>query len=221
MKAAPTTTLVQDWQAGPYSIDWGSLPDWLLLIAAVGGTLLALRQLMVTASAEQGTQLMAIDQQIEGDLVESRKALIRLRLECQAQVDSGLPEAPPSLDAAVQAKLLALAERRRDIGDSDATKSQAAAKAFDEYFAIMRLPMFVETIGVLVEDGLVNDAAVLKLYDAMIVSTIGLVLPHIEQQRRARNNPELLLHAERLYNRAEARLEASRQAVDRSQRRGI
>jgi hypothetical protein len=211
-------TMLQKWQSGPYSVDWGSVPDWLVLVVAVVGTFLALQQLMVTAAAEQGTQLMAIDQQVEGDLVESRKALVRLRLECNALVNSDLHGAPDSLDAAVAAKLLALADRRKGIADPVDVVRKSAVEAFDEYFSIMRLPMFVETIGVLVDDGLVNEAAVLKLYDAMIVNTIGLVLPHIVQQRVARDNPELLLHAERLYERAAQRMADSRRSAEHRQR---
>jgi len=79
----------------------------------------------------------------------------------------------------------------------------------------MRLPQFIETIGVLVTEGLVDADAVLSLYDAMIVSCIQPIMPHVERRRIANRNPEFLHHAEQLCARAERRLEAARQAQQR------
>ncbi len=208
----PHTTLLQDWHAEHWSIDWGSLPDWLVLITAIIGTLLALRQL-ATANAstaaylrsEQGTQLMAIDNMFEGELVASRLALLRLRFGAGAAAgcDSG-----PAFEAEVNRRLAGWYDQARRLGTGTATDQAAAEIAVKAYFEVMLLPLLIETIGVLVDQGLVNEAAVLKLYDAAIKNAVELVLPHVRARRRP-GNPEYLLHAERLYDRACARLAAA------------
>lgn len=203
---ATNTTLLQDWHAERWSTDWGSLPDWLVLFTAIIGTLLALRQL-ATANAstaaylrsEQGTQLMAIDNMFEGELVASRLALLRLRFGA---------DAGPAFEAEVNRRLAGWYDQARRLGTGTATEQAEAEIAVKAYFEVMRLPLFIETIGVLVDQGLVNEAAVLKLYDAAIKNAVELVLPHVRARRRP-GNPEYLLHAERLYDQACARLAAA------------
>ena len=80
----------------PGGWDWGNVAEWLTLVVAVLGAVFAVRQLRDAAKAnrdawriQQGVQLMQIDDKYETTLQESRKAIERLQLECQAAIDGG------------------------------------------------------------------------------------------------------------------------------------
>lgn len=196
----------------PAEWDWGSVPDWLLLVTAVVGTILALRQLARAGEAnrdnwriQQGIQLMQIDDKYEVTLQASRTAITRLQRRCQAQLAKGDEAHLPEL---ISAELSALVRDSHKLG-STSTEEQAAGKAaIERYFVLMQLPTYLETVGLLVEDGLVSEEAILKLYDAMIDRVIGNILPHITMRRD--NNPEFLRYAELLHAKAHARMEAAR-----------
>ncbi len=204
----------------PSDWDWGSVPDWLVLLTAVIGAWLALRQLARTAisqrdylRSEQGSQLMQIDDKYESVLQESRKANLALFERARAKV--GAAASADQVAAAVSAELGQLVAKRAKIGDADPLVSDMAVKALDQYFLLMQLPTYIETVGVLVEYQLVNADSVLKLYDAMIDRCIGNVLPHIEERRRQNDNPAFLIYAQRLYDRAHSRMANDRVEAER------
>ena len=96
---------------------------------------------------------------------------------------------------------------RQQIGAADPAVRAAAQAATDRYFVLMQLPTYIETIGVLVDEEQVGEATILKLYDAMIASVIGNILPHLATRRVG--NPDFLRYAEALYVKAQARIDAA------------
>lgn len=187
------------------------LSNLVVALTAVVGAVLALSQLRATARISRGTQLMAIDQQIEGPLVESPRAILEMRFACAELAASN----GSTLEDEASAYLEKLIAARKLIGSPDPDVAKAAAASFDRHFLIMRLPMFIETIGVLVAEELADGHAALSLYGAMIDSSMRPIMPHIIRQRTARDNPDLLIHAEQLYCRPRERLRLASLAQQR------
>lgn len=194
----------------PAGWDWGTVPDWLVLVTAVIGAVLALRQLGKAAEAnrdewriQQGIQLMQIDDKYEVTLQESRKAFARLQWRCETAAD-GLP-----LPERVSSELTGLFNASRKRGPFAGTPAEVAAvvaiadRAVDEYFVLMQLPNYLETIGVMTAEGLVSEDTVLKLYGTMLSRVIGNIIPHITHRRQT--SPDFLIYAEALGVKARAR----------------
>ncbi len=198
----------------PAAWAWGSVADWLLLVTAIVGSVLALRQLAKASEAnrdnwriQQGVQLMQIDDKYEVTLQESRKAITRLQRQLQADLGEGQETLLPARMSAVLTGLVATS---RKAGSSNPVDRAEGEAAIDRYFVLMQLPTYIETIGVLVEDGLVGETAILKLYDAMIERVIGNIKPHLVTRRH--HNPDFLCYAERLHDHAAARMDNARRA---------
>lgn len=202
-------------------IDWGSVPDWIVAIAAsatagFGSYQLYLLRIARTdavqaqnratdqhvqnVKTEQGVQLMQIDNQYEGVLHPSRKALLTLRRNLEKKVGHNSLHHREEL-----AKLVS--QHLNDLRLKAMTPTLPFAKKLnrryvDEYFLLTQLPNYIETMGVLVEEGLVDEGALIRLYDGMIERVIGDVLPHIKWRRSKDENPKYLMYAEKLYEKA-------------------
>jgi hypothetical protein len=197
--------------------DWGSAPDWIIAATAIFTLFYAGYQLRLLRNSrqdavdaqnaataqhreylkvEQGFQLMAIDNQYEGVLQPSRKALLALR--------RGLKDDPAEGSIPEQISLHLIGLREGPWADDRAKKL-----ALNEYFRLMQLPNYIETMGVLVAEGLVDAAMLIGLYDGMIERVIGDVLPHIYWRRERDNNRNYLIFAERLYMKAAAHMAAA------------
>ncbi len=199
----------------PAGWDWGTVPDWLVLVTAVAGAVLAVRQLRKSAEAnrdgwriQQGVQLMQIDDKYETTLQESRKAIKRLQLECEALIAGG---EPTPLRDLISHRLSAIFAERSGIGSTDPAVRETAQAATDRYFVLMQLPTYIETIGVLVDEEQVGEDTILKLYDAMIASVIGNIVTHIAERRVG--NPDFLRYAEALAVKAQARIDRANAAT--------
>ena len=201
----------------PSGWDWGNVAEWLTLLTAIIGAFFAVRQLRDAAKAnrdawriQQGVQLMQIDDKYETTLQESRKAIKRLQLLCQAAIDGG--DARP-LATVMSSHVSAIFAERATIASADQLERTKAETATDRYFILMQLPTYIETIGVLVDEGQLDEGTILKLYDAMIASVIGNILPHIEERRIG--NPDFLRYAKALAAKAQARIDAANSAMAR------
>lgn len=204
-------------------LDWGSVPDWIVAVTAVATALFAMYQLYLlrksredsvdaqkkatkqhqdNVKTQQGLQLMQIDNQYEGILQPSRKALLALRRRLKAKL--GNQSSRNELAAAVSIYLNELRTKASKV--EYIFGKHLHRKYVNDYFLITQLPNYIETMGVLVEEGLVDETALIRLYDGMIERVIGDVLPHIRWRRIQDNNPNFLIYAERLYEKAAGHL---------------
>lgn len=208
------------------ALDWGSVPDWVVALTAIITALYAANQLRLLRISredaveaqraatdqhkqylriEQGFQLMEIDNQYEGVLQPSRKALLALR----RQIQNNLPSGAQRNEISEQVSVYLNGLRCKSIAEGWPWSARARARAVDEYFCLTQLPNYIETMGVLVEEGLVDEGMVIRLYDGMIERVIGDVLPHIHWRRTEDRNPNYLIFAERLYKKAADHMEKS------------
>lgn len=206
-------------------LNWGTVPDWIVAATAIITALYAAHQLKLVRIArqdsvegqkfaasqrqeylkiQQGLQLMEIDKQYEGVLQPSRKALLALRRKMLKAAD-GCVDGNHS--ARISDYLRELREKSSHSGAGASDKSRQLA--VDEYFCLTQLPNYIETMGVLVNEGLVDEAALLRLYDGMIARVIGDVLPHIHWRRGEDKNPGYLIFAEALHTKAVAHMQSA------------
>ncbi len=190
------------------TVDWGSVADWLMLAVTGGGAWIAVRNLQVVRRIEQGSQLMQIDDKYEVTFQSARKALFEL-YRCEKHRLKDQPDCETRMAQAISTKLDQLLETGSVAGEADEARKKEGAKALAEYLELMRLPNYLETVGVLHHHGLVEEAALLDLYDIVICRTIGWVLPHVRKRRIDESNPKYLHWAEVLHNKAADRIERS------------
>ena len=151
--------------------------------------------------------LLEFDRDFEGESVTgSRKRALVVRNRIEAAVE----KLSPPLSAERQRDEIARRfsdyatkvwiDSRTFDGDPDARQDTASA----EYFTLMRLPYWCETLGHQCRRNLLPLADVLALYDQLIIFAVGNLREHIRlrAERGPHHNPRYLEHAVWLYDHA-------------------
>lgn len=217
-------------------MDWGTVPDWVMAVTASVGVgfglvqLAAIRrsegeavlQLEQQATAhrdrvqvERARLIMRLDEQFESaELKASRQALIAVRNRFEQEVEqqhSGASDKAKALEVAkrISAYVTKLWQdsRRADQGGGGEHKLQD--KAAPEYFLLMHLPNWLETVGHLCRSELVSLGDVLILYDQVIVKCIGNFEEHIKARadQGPIRNPRHMENALWLFEEAKKHME--------------
>lgn len=204
------------------SIDWGIIPDWIVAVGTIAIALGAFLQLkhIASASREQADVaradlMLKIDQIYEGpDMAESRIAVQTLRNQCEAVVKKERPGAADSevfarsatLFSGELTKLFILYKTADKLPEKNqnnliqAPDDQSGAR----YALFMRLPYWMETVGLLTKKELLKKEDVLDLYDAAFISMMTLFEQHVYDRRDNKpfGNRRFLEHALWVMNEA-------------------
>jgi hypothetical protein len=209
-------------------IDWGSVPDWIVVGTAIAGTAYAGIQLKALKLSDQraaashaeqvqiarANLLLEIDATFEGtELYRSRKAIRALRNRAETKVTRGLVrnQTPDALKNEISIEfshqLDELWKIARTIDEVDVEKPDSKDRiAADRYTELMAVPNWIETIGMLCRRNLLPKEDILDLYDQVVVPTIRNFKNHFEV-RRAQGpylNPRFMENAYWLLAEAEA-----------------
>lgn len=198
------------------SVNWGSIPDWVVAVTAVIGVCVGLIQLHALSATERlsvqlarATLLREFDQDFESsEMQESRLKIMLVRSRFEAEVANRRPQIPDDRQISEVALLFSnyvtsVWEQSRTFdGDPNAAKDKSA----DEYQLLMRLPHWCETVGHLCRRNLVPLEDMLDLYDQMIIMVIGNIRQHIQirADRPPHKNRRFLENAVWLYEQAKA-----------------
>jgi hypothetical protein len=212
------------------ALNWGSVPDWLMAAAAFLAVYVAWVQLKKVADANRqqanvarADLMLKIDQIFEGlEMAESRLAVRTLRNQCEAIAkaerlganDREIIDRSAELFSDQLTKLFLdykTVESQPKGADADLTKV-AQDKAGPRYAILMRLPYWMETVGLLTKKQLLNEEDVLDLYDAVYTGVLTCYEKHILDRRDEKpdRNDMFLVHATWLLAQARQRATAKR-----------
>ncbi len=213
------------------AINWGSLPDWAIVVVAALALWVAYRQLRLVVAAEdrsaaaaesqtkvaRATLMLEIDQIFEGEAVERSRRLVRsVRNMCEAAAKAEKSRSKADL-AARSAELFS--EQLNNLYTKYKTADHEALgadltqgpedKSGTRYHDLMRLAYWVETVGMLTENGLLVEKDVLDLYEGVMTGTFMCFEKHIEFRcEDPLGHPQFLASAIWLLKRARASLDA-------------
>jgi hypothetical protein len=207
------------------AINWGSVPDWVIVITAIFGVAFGRHQLLALRRAEeasatsnalaafahqQGVEiaranlLRQIDSEFESEeMYRSRKAIRAMRNRAEQVVRNAHPTASDERVAVESAfefskQLSELWQEARDFDDKDVDAPKSHDRiAADRYAEIMRLPNWFETLGFMIKRGLLPKNDILEIYDAAINPTMIYLAEHIKKRRTdgPYPNPSFLEHS--------------------------
>lgn len=210
----------------PPGWDWGTVPDWIVAATAIVSAVLVLRQLSglrddreradetlkaqtrqsrSEAETARANLLLRIDEQFEGGgVVRSRARWLELRAQFRREW-AALPEPRPSREDHVTGRMIGKLNQLWDRMQSSASGAEHFPDDVRDYNLVVRLPNWIETIGMLARDELLPVADVLRLYRSVIRTTMGVVLGHVEHRRNdASASPTVFENALWLYAQATA-----------------
>lgn len=210
------------------TLDWGNVPAWVATGTAVIATTYALRQFRISSHAlrisaqsqnnqvdiARATLLMAVDREFEGvELNRSRKAMRMLRNRIERQVlnhpdanrSPELQRGKVARDFSRHLDSLWGKLRASEIPiTAPAAESAADHRSIDEYYVLMALPNWIETVGMLCCRNLLPKEDVLSLYASVIYVTMFNFKNHVEARRNEQPhpNPRFMEYAYLLYQDA-------------------
>jgi hypothetical protein len=208
----------------PAGWDWGSAPDWVAAFAICATLVVAWIELRKVGLANAGQEAVAradlmlkIDQIFEGgEMAASRLAVRTLRNQCEFLAKEERPGAN-NKEVLIRSAVLfseQLTKLYQDYKTTDARPKSAAEDltkvAADEsgvrYAELMRLPYWMETVGMLTVKELLRESDVLGLYDAVYVGVLPCFRQHIMDRRDEQpyGNQRFLEYALDMLKRAEA-----------------
>jgi hypothetical protein len=187
---------------------WGSLPDWIVAIAAAVALWIARGQLAAMLKAErQGAAalqqqanvaraelMLQIDQIFEGpELAESRLAIRTLRNQCEAVAKRELPGRDRQTILARSAEIFSRqltdlflaykqADQEPEHGQEDLTQVEHDSSG-PRYAVYMRLPYWIETVGLLTKNELLQREDVLNLYDGVMCEAFVCFVNHVRDRQ--------------------------------------
>lgn len=206
--------------------DVGSIPNWIAAVASCFAVFVAWFQLRkVSESARRQANvvradlMLKIDQIFEGkEMAESRLAIRTLRNQCEMKAKSERKGANNKDVADRSAKHFSeqmtqlwiqykTADDALDAKKLDLTDTQED-KEGRRYATLMRLPYWMETVGLLSKKGLIETDDVLDLYDAVYAGVLNCFEGHIKDRRDDQPTPNqrFLEHAVRMQEQAQRRL---------------
>lgn len=203
------------------TIAWGSVPDWIVAVTALFGVVFGLVQLRRIALANsnqvdiaRAELMLEIDGRYEHeDMRVSRTAIRTLRNHCEQKALLVRPGASHQEMATNSAKFFSeemtelyyrfKTADKKEVNLSLAEQPDDSAGA--RYFTLMRLPYWMETVGHLVQVGLLHEQDVLHLYDAVFTGVLTCFEQHIIDRRSdpIQRNDRFLENALWLKQRAE------------------
>ncbi len=188
----------------PPNWNWGGVPDWIVAATAIISALLVLRQLeglrddraradqTLRAQAEQSRSeaetaranlILRIDEQFEGGgVMRSRARWLELRAQYRREWGALVAPQEPR-DEHVQRCMIEKLNQLWDRMQSSATGGAQFPADVRDYNLVIRLPNWIETIGMLAQDDLLPVGDVLKLYGSVVRTTMGVVESHVAHRR--------------------------------------
>ncbi|ABD27479.1 hypothetical protein Saro_3044 [Novosphingobium aromaticivorans DSM 12444] len=176
-------------------MEWlGTAPAWITALTAVFASRVALRQLGMSASAQEmqvqiarANLLLSIDREFESEAsYASRKACRSLANAAEASALATNPRdrAPDAIRKLVATEfshqLNELWNVARELQEKpEGTENAPAIAASDRYATLMALPNWIETVGMLCRRDLLPKEDVLDLYDEAIIRTMTNFESHI------------------------------------------
>jgi hypothetical protein len=197
------------------AIDVGSVPQWISATAAcvaVGVAWFQLRKVSESARRQanvvRADLMLKIDQIFEGkEMFESRLAIRTLRNQCEevAKGERAGANDREVLDRSAQIFSEQLTKLWLDYKTADSAPTNADAdltrvpkdQAGPRYAVLMRLPYWMETVGLLTRKGLLQKDDVLDLYDAVYTGVLTCFEGHMRDRRdeKPMRNEAFLEHA--------------------------
>ena len=191
----------------------GSVADVVAAGAAVGTLAVAYVQLRRVVEANQSQAdvaradlMLKIDQIFESpDMVQSRISIRTMRNECEVaaqreRLGASDDEVFKRSARLFSERLTQLYEAYRTAGANDPSDDRAGA----QYAEYMRLPNWMETVGMLTRRRLLRENDVLDLYDAVFTGVLACFEQHILDRRDGPplRNADFLANAMWLLERA-------------------
>lgn len=195
--------------------DWGTVPAWIATGTAIIGTGFALRQFKISSLAlnlsaqsqqnqveiARANLLLAIDREFEGaELNQSRKAVRLLRNTIETRVlhdpegnrSPDLQKGKVARDFSKHLDSLWGKVRSPELTKSAPSSSQTSnGGGIDEYYRLMALPNWIETVGMLCARNLLPKEDVLSLYASVIYVTMFNFKNHVDARRNEQPHPNL------------------------------
>ncbi len=196
---------------------WGTISDWVVVAATIGGIVVAIKQLERSARAneiaadaqnkaadaqsksveiERATLLRAIDAEFESEsMYLSRKAIRAMRNRVQADMIKREPHLHGNALAAKCAEefsrqLTDLWEEARKFDDEDVENRDSRDRILlDRYSELTRLVNWFETLGYMCRRELLPLTDILNVYDAAVIPTMAYVEGHIHKRREEQPYP--------------------------------
>ena len=182
------------------ALNWGSVPDWIVAITAVFGTVAAVLQLRRVAQANAGQVniaraelMLEIDGRFESEhMLESRLAIQTLRNHCERRARQERPDIDGRgmFNRAAELFSEEMTKLHKQLRTPDQALPVEASlaelpndKGGERYFALMRLPYWMETVGELTRAELLPINDVLDLYDAVFDGVLACFERHILYRR--------------------------------------
>ncbi|MDJ0978893.1 MAG: hypothetical protein QNI87_10180 [Erythrobacter sp.] len=196
---------------------WGTIPDWIIALTALGGVYFGLKELAnITAEEKAAAEaqdlaakaqdfqkqiaraelLLKLDMQFESqDLYKSRMAVRSMRNRSETAIKSRgkrttNDDMKDALAIEFSRRMTEIWETAREIKDEDVeSPSSEAVKAYEIYAELMTLPNFFETVGLLCKQGLLPKEDILSLYDQVIIPTMRNFERHFQLRREEKPYP--------------------------------
>jgi hypothetical protein len=220
-------------------MDYGSVPNWISAAAActaVGVAWVQLRKVSQSsqrqANVARADLMLKIDQIFEGkDMFESRLAIRTLLNQCEKVAQSERLGANDREVLDRSAQLFSEQLTKLHIEYKTADKSPDNAQddltlvskdsAGPRYATLMRLPYWMETVGLLTRKRLLQKDDVMDLYDAVYIGMLTCFEGHIKDRRDEGplRNQKFLEHAKWML--AEARQRREREAITLTRNGGV
>lgn len=185
-------------------LDWGNVPDQVVALTAVISAWLVVNQLTglradrdradqtairqldqfrAEAQTSRANLLLRIDEQFEGGGVfRSRARWLELRAEFR-RAYAALASPAGTREDYVEAKMIEKLNALWDRMQSQAQGGASFPADVRDYNLVVRLPNWIETIGMLARDGLLPVGDLLKLYGSVIRTTMAVVAGHVAHRR--------------------------------------
>jgi hypothetical protein len=168
--------------------------------------------------------MLQIDQIFEGaEVGQSRLEIRTLRNECEAEIKAKpganmtvsevISASGPLFSARVTALYLAYKSPEKP-GTTATTGDPPHVKAGREYAVLMKLPYWMETVGLLTRKNLLHKDDMLDLYDALFIDTLTCFDEHLDH-RRDEDDPDRRFLENATWFRDEGRRRLARQSVPR------
>lgn len=184
---------------------WGTVADWVVAGAALASGYFVVTQLellraerMSEAATARADLLFRIDEQFEdGKVFESREAWLALRARYRQLFSTA---APHERDRLIQG---GIADELNRLWDDMQRPSDALSDLVTKYARIMRLPGWIETVGMFAREHLIDPNDVLELYESVILVTMEPIELHLEHRLGLRTaSHSVLENAVWILNRA-------------------
>lgn len=189
----------------PASWDWGSVPDYVVMVTAIVSALLVVQQLAglgddrrqaeatrtlqldqfrSEAQTARANLLLRIDEQFEGAAIfRSRARWIELRARFKQQ-HAAMPSPTTTRDAYVRSEMTAKLNDLWDRMQSFVAVGGSLTDEIRDYNLVIRLPNWIETIGMIAREGLIPTGDLVQLYGGVIRMTMEPIQAHMTHRRR-------------------------------------